>query len=75
MVVTAVYTMTNNNEQRTTNYSKQTQTKPISDYPCFLELAVYNLVLRDGNVMHSTSNSRNFYGENMKCQKHQGLTR
>ena len=58
------------------NYcSKQTQTKPISDYPCFLELAVYNLVLRDGNVMHSTSNSRNFYGENMKCQKHQGLTR
>jgi hypothetical protein len=28
MVVTAVYTMTNNNKQRTTNYSKQTQTKP-----------------------------------------------
>jgi hypothetical protein len=33
MVVTAVYTMTNNNEQRTTNYSKQTQTKPISQLP------------------------------------------
>jgi hypothetical protein len=29
MVVTAVYTMTNNNEQRTTNYSKQTQSNPI----------------------------------------------
>ncbi len=29
MVVTAVYTMTNNNEQRTANYSKQTQTNPI----------------------------------------------
>jgi hypothetical protein len=28
MVVTAVYTMTNNNEQRTMNCSKQTQTKP-----------------------------------------------
>jgi len=31
MVVTAVYTMTNNNEQRTTNYSKRTQSNPI--YP------------------------------------------
>jgi len=29
MVVTAVYTTTNNNEQRTTNYSKQTQSHPI----------------------------------------------
>jgi hypothetical protein len=29
MVVTAVYAMTNNNEQRTTNYSKQTQSNPI----------------------------------------------
>ena len=28
MVVTAVYTMTNNNEQRTMNYSKQTQFIP-----------------------------------------------
>ena len=28
MVVTAVYTMTNNNKQSTFNYSKQTQTKP-----------------------------------------------
>jgi len=31
MVVTAVYTMTNNNEQRTMNCSKQTQTKPIEE--------------------------------------------
>ncbi len=37
----------------------QTQTKPISDYPCVFELAVYNLVLRDGNVMHSMLNGRN----------------
>ena len=29
MVVTLVITMTNNNERRTTNYSKQTQTNPI----------------------------------------------
>jgi hypothetical protein len=28
MIVTAVYTMTNNKKQRTMNYSKQTQTKP-----------------------------------------------
>jgi len=28
-VVTLVITMTNNNEQRTTNYSKQTQSNPI----------------------------------------------
>jgi hypothetical protein len=28
MVVTAVYTTTNNNEQRTMNYRKQSQTKP-----------------------------------------------
>jgi len=32
------------------DYAKQTQTKPISDYPCIFELAVYNLVLRDGNA-------------------------
>jgi hypothetical protein len=29
MVVTLVITRTNNNEQRTTNYSKQTQSNPI----------------------------------------------
>jgi hypothetical protein len=29
MVVTLVITVTNNNEQRTTNYSKQTQSNPI----------------------------------------------
>jgi hypothetical protein len=29
MVVTAVITMTNNNEQRTMNYLKQTQSNPI----------------------------------------------
>ncbi len=29
MVVTTVFTMTNNNEQRTMNYSKQTQSNPI----------------------------------------------
>jgi hypothetical protein len=33
MVVTLVITVTNNNEQRTTNYSKQTQTNPIADQP------------------------------------------
>jgi len=42
----------------------QTQTKPISDYPCVFELALYNLVLRYGN-------GRNFDGEYMKCQMHQ----
>ncbi len=31
MVITAVYTTTNNYEQRTTNYSKQSQTNPIYD--------------------------------------------
>ncbi|MFH1883930.1 MAG: hypothetical protein ABIL62_14630 [Planctomycetota bacterium] len=46
----------------------QTQTKPIFDYPCVFELAVYNLVLRDGNVMHSMPNGRNFDGEYMKWQ-------
>jgi len=50
---------------------KQTQTKPISDYLCVFELAVYNLVLRDGNVMHSMPNGRNFDGEYMKWQMHQ----
>jgi len=29
MIATLVKTITNNNEQRTTNYSKQTQTNPI----------------------------------------------
>ena len=69
----------------------QTQTKPISkvpilqyvakwgpsDYPCVFESAVYNLVLRDGNVMHSMPNGRNldcrqtsFDGEYMKWQMH-----
>jgi hypothetical protein len=43
---------------------KQAQTKPISDYPCVFESAVYNLVLRDDN-------GRNFDGEYMKWQKHQ----
>jgi len=73
------------NEQQTTNnerYSKQTQTKPISevpilqyvakwgpcDYPCVFESAVYNLVLRDGNVI-------SFDGEYMKWQKHRKQTR
>jgi hypothetical protein len=38
MIVTAVYAMTNNNEQPTFNYSKRTQTKPIySEFAC-LEL-------------------------------------
>ena len=44
----------------------QTQTKPISDYPCVFELAVYNLALRCGNVMHNMPNGRNFNGEYMK---------
>jgi len=46
----------------------QTQTKPISNYPCVFELAVYNLVLRYGNVMQSMPNGRNFDGEYMKWQ-------
>jgi hypothetical protein len=33
MVVTLVITVTNNNEQRTTNYSKQTQSNPIANQP------------------------------------------
>jgi len=37
-----------------------------SNYPCVLELAVYNLALRGGNIMHSMPNGRNFYGEYMK---------
>ena len=41
-----------------------------SDYPCLFELAVYNLVLHDGNVMHSMPNGRNFDGEYMKWQMH-----
>ena len=43
---------------------KLCKTKPISDYPCVFELAVYNLLLRDGNL-------RNFDGEFTKWQKHQ----
>jgi len=49
----------------------QTQTNPISEYPCVFELAVYNLVLRDGNVMHSMPDGRNFDGEYMKWQMRQ----
>lgn len=76
MVVSAVMTMTNNNEPRTMNYSKQTQTKPISDYLCVFELAVYNPFLRVGNVMHSTPDNRNFYGESIeKWQMHLRQTR
>ena len=64
-------------------YSKQTQTKPISevpilqyvakwgpsDYPCVFELAGYNLVLRGCNLRHSMPNVRNLDGEYMKWQK------
>ncbi len=46
-------------------------TNPISNYPCIFESAVYNLVLRDGNVMHSMPNGRNFNGEYMKWQMRQ----
>ncbi len=42
---------------------KQTQTKPISDYPCVFEWLLYNLVFRDGNI-------RNFDGEYVKWQMH-----
>ncbi len=42
---------------------KQTQTKPIFDYPCVFEWLLYNLVLRDGN-------GRNFNGEYLKWQMH-----
>jgi hypothetical protein len=48
----------------------QTQSNPISDYPCVFELAVYNLVLHNDNVMHSMPNGRIFDGENMKWQMH-----
>jgi len=48
----------------------QDGTKPISDYPCVFELAVYNLVLHNGNVMHGMPNGRNFDGEYMKWQMH-----
>jgi len=41
-----------------------------SDYPCVFELAVYNLVLRNGNVMHRMPNGRNFNGEYIKWQMH-----
>ena len=46
---------------------KQTQTKPISDYPCVVALAVYNLILRDGNV-------RNLDRKYSKWQMHQERT-
>jgi hypothetical protein len=49
----------------------QTQSKPISDYPCIFELAVYNLVFRYGNLMHSIPNGRNFDGEYIKWQMRQ----
>ena len=49
---------------------KQTQTNPISDYPCVFEWLLYNLVLRDGNIMHSMPNGRNFDGEYVKWQMH-----
>ncbi len=39
MAVTAVVTMINSNEQRTTNYSKQTQTNPILNGADSVELA------------------------------------
>ncbi len=42
---------------------KQTQTNPISDYPCVFEWLLYNLVLRDDN-------GRNFNGEYVKWQMH-----
>ena len=43
---------------------KQTQTKPIFDYPCVFEWLLYNLVLNDGN-------RRYFNGEYVKWQMHQ----
>ena len=53
-----------NSKPKQTQYKpKQTQLKPISDYPCIFELALYNLVLRDGN-------GRNFNGEFTKWQMH-----
>jgi hypothetical protein len=42
---------------------KQSQSKPISDYPCVFELAGYNLVLRDGKM-------KDFDGEYVKWQVH-----
>ncbi len=53
---------------------KQTQLKPIYDYPCIFELAVYNLVLRYGNLIHSIPNGRNFNGEYIKWQMRQEQT-
>ena len=46
----------------------QTQPKPISDYPCIFEWLLYNLVLRDDNIMRSMPNGRNFDGEYLKWQ-------
>jgi len=48
----------------------QTQSNPIFDSPCVFELAVYNLVLRNDNVMQSMPNGRNFDGEYLKWQMH-----
>ena len=63
MDVSSFVTKNYNNEQWTANNERLRKTKPnkpnsnpISDYPCIFELAVYNLVLRDGNF-------RNFNGE------------
>ncbi len=41
-----------------------------SDYSCVFELAMYNLVFRDGNVMHSMPNGRSFDGDITKWQMH-----
>jgi hypothetical protein len=55
MIVRAVYTMTNNNKQRTMNYAKQTQTKPI-----YSELACLELV----EEVEPISNRRFWQGGN-----------
>jgi len=79
MNVNPYNTMANENKFNWTLGEKQTQsfdpaqdgTKPISDYHCVFQLAVYNLVLSNGNVMHIMPNGRNFYGELTKWQMHQ----
>ena len=45
------------------NKPNQTQTKPIFNYPCVFQLAVYNPVLSDSNI-------RNFNGDFTKWQMH-----
>ncbi len=60
--------------KQTQNEPKQTQLKPIYDYPCIFELAVYNLVLRYDNLIHSIPNCRNFDGEYIKWQMRQEQT-